>query len=71
MLLFVCIGEMMEKAGKAFSEDGKVGKQFTEDGKVGTSLSWTPFLHPSLMLRINSSLMLRINSSAFPSLVLC
>jgi len=31
-------GEMMEKAGKAFSEDGKVGKQFTEDGKAGENL---------------------------------
>lgn len=28
-------GEMMEKAGQAFTETGKVGKQFTEDGKVG------------------------------------
>ncbi|CAK0787751.1 hypothetical protein CVIRNUC_010973 [Coccomyxa viridis] len=28
-------GEMMEKAGQAFTDDGKVGKQFTEDGKVG------------------------------------
>jgi len=63
MLLFVCIGEMMEKAGKAFSEDGKVGKQFTEDGKVGASRSRTPFLHLSSMLSITSS--------AFPSLVLC
>ena len=53
----------MEKAGKAFSEDGKVGKQFTEDGKVGASQSRTPFL--------NLSLMLSINSSAFLSLVLC
>ena len=25
----------MEKAGQAFTDDGKVGKQFTEDGKVG------------------------------------
>lgn len=30
-------GEMMEKAGQAFTDSGKVGKQFTEDGKVGKS----------------------------------
>lgn len=34
----------MEKAGQAFTEDGKVGKQFTEDGKVGAPcLSRPPF----------------------------
>lgn len=35
-------GEMMEKAGQAFTEDGKVGKQFTEDGKVGAPLYFEP-----------------------------
>ena len=34
---FGSVGEMMEKAGQAFTESGKVGKQFTEDGKVGKS----------------------------------
>ena len=29
------LGEMMEKAGQAFTDSGKVGKQFTEDGKIG------------------------------------
>jgi hypothetical protein len=28
---------MMEKAGQAFTDSGKVGKQFTEDGKIGKS----------------------------------
>ena len=34
----------MEKAGQAFTDDGKVGKQFTEDGKVGAPcLFWPNF----------------------------
>ena len=32
----------MEKAGQAFTDDGKVGKQFTEDGKVGAPCLLSP-----------------------------
>ena len=40
----------MEKAGQAFTDDGKVGKQFTEDGKVGAPCLLSPPYNNSVLI---------------------
>ena len=36
-VVFECAGEVIEKAGKAFTDTGKVGKKFNPDHPDGTA----------------------------------